>query len=71
MLLPEGERRYLRDLGITALPLVALNALLAHEGYVIRAYKVQEPARFVDCIAEDGVAEPFGLFEMRRLSGEG
>jgi excisionase family DNA binding protein len=71
MLLPEGERRYLRDLGITALPLVALNALLAHEGYVIGAYKVQDPARFVDCIGQDGVAEPFGLFEMRRLTSEG
>lgn len=71
MLLPEGERRYLRDLGITALPLVPLNALLAHEGYVIEAYEVQDPTRFVDCLGQDGTPEPFGLFEMRRLTREG
>jgi excisionase family DNA binding protein len=71
MLLPEGERRYLRDFGITALPLVPLNALLAHEGYVIEAYEVQDPTRFVDCLGQDGVPEPFGLFEMRRLTTEG
>ena len=70
MLLPEGERRALRDLGITALPLAPLNALLASEGYVIEAYEVEDPARFVDCVGQDGVPEPFGLFEMRRLNRE-
>jgi excisionase family DNA binding protein len=71
MLLPEGERCYLRDLGITALPLVPLNALLAPEGYVIEAYEVQDPTRVVDCLGQDGTPEPFGLFEMRRLTREG
>ena len=71
MLLPEGKRRYLRDLGITAIPLVQLNTVLASEGYVIQAFKVQDPKRFVDCVGQDGIPEPFGLFELRRLTGEG
>jgi excisionase family DNA binding protein len=70
-LLPQGERHYLRDLGITTLPLVQLNAILAQEGYVIEAYEVQDPTRFVDCVGQDGRPEPFGLFEMRRLTREG
>jgi hypothetical protein len=68
MLLPEGQRRYLRDLGITAIPLVQLNTLLAPEGYVIEAFKVRDRKRFVDCVGQDGIPEPFGLFEMRRLA---
>jgi hypothetical protein len=67
MLLPEGERRYLRDLGITTIPLVQLNTLLASEGYVLEAYKVRDRKRFVDCVGQDGIPEPFGLFELRRL----
>lgn len=71
MLLPHGQRRYLRDLGITALPLVQLNTILASEGYVIRAFKVRDPTRFVDCVGQDGIPEPFGLFELQRLPGKG
>jgi hypothetical protein len=35
VMLPEGERRYLRDCGIATLPLAQLNAVLAPLGYVL------------------------------------
>lgn len=64
-LLPEGERVYLRDKGITELPLGALNAILEPQGYRIDATKVRERRREVACMGRDGRVEPFGLFELR------
>src|SRR5919198_4692470 len=46
VMLPEGERRYLRDYGIMTLPLAQLNAVLALMGYVIVATKTRSPDRF-------------------------
>jgi excisionase family DNA binding protein len=64
-LLPEGERVYLRDKGITELPLAALNAILEPQGYTIRAAKGRDRRRAVACIERDGRVESFGLFELR------
>lgn len=46
-LLPEGTPVYLRDHGITELPLYGLNTLLARQGYIIHAAKVRTSRRFV------------------------
>jgi hypothetical protein len=41
MLLPAGQPRYLRDYGITTLPLAQLNAVLAPLGYVLVGSKTR------------------------------
>ena len=64
-LLPEGERVYLRDKGITELPLAALNAILEPQGLTIYATKVHDRQRSVTCMGRDGQQELFGLFELR------
>jgi excisionase family DNA binding protein len=64
-LLPEGQRVYLRDKGITELPLMALNAILAPQGLVIHAAKVRDRRRWVTCTDRVGRVEGFGLFELR------
>jgi excisionase family DNA binding protein len=64
-LLPEGQRVYLRDKGITELPLLALNAILAPQGLVIHAAKVRDRRRSVACTDHFGRVEGFGLFELR------
>jgi hypothetical protein len=65
-MLPEGERRYLRDCGIRTLPLAQLNAVLAPLGYVLVGSKTRSPARFVLCSDAHGEVERYGLFELRR-----
>jgi hypothetical protein len=67
VLLPEGKPRYLRDCGITILPLAQLNAVLAPLGYVIWGMKTRSPARFVQCTDAHGQVERYGLFELRRV----
>ena len=66
MLLPPGERRYLRDYGIATLPLAQLNAVLAPLGYVIVGRKTRSPERFVLCTDTYGEVERYGLFELQR-----
>ncbi len=66
VLLPEGERRYLRDCGILTLPLAQLNGVLAPLGYVIQGTKTRSPERFVLCADAHGQMERYGLFELRR-----
>jgi hypothetical protein len=70
VLLPEGERCYLRDCGITRLPLAPLNAVLAPLGYVLVGTKTRAAARFVVCTDADGQVERYGLFELRRTAEE-
>jgi hypothetical protein len=71
-LLPEGQRVYLRDHGITELPLHGLNAILMRQGYFIHATKGRDSRLVVACTDNDGRVEPFLLFELRRLTtGEG
>jgi hypothetical protein len=70
VLLPEGERRYLRDYGIATLPLAQLNAVLAPLGYVIHGTKTRAAERFVRCTDTHGQVECYGLFELRRLEEE-
>jgi hypothetical protein len=41
VMLPEGERRYLRDCGITTLPPAPLNRVLAPLSYVLRGTKIR------------------------------
>jgi hypothetical protein len=67
VLLPEGKPRYLRDCGITTLPLAQLNAVLAPLGYVLRGTKTRSPERFVLCTDAHGEIERYGLFELRRV----
>jgi hypothetical protein len=67
VLLPEGERRYLRDCGIMTLPLAQLNAVLAPLGYVLVGSKTRSPDRFVLCTDRQGQIERYGLFELHRL----
>jgi hypothetical protein len=69
-LLPEGQAIYLRDRGITELPLYGLNAILARQGYVIHATKVRNPKRFVACTDKDGRVENYGLFELKPMHQE-
>jgi hypothetical protein len=66
VLLPEGERRYLRDCGITTLPLAHLNAVLAPLGYMLVGTKTRSPDRFVLCTDTYGQVERYGLFELQR-----
>ncbi len=67
VLLPEGKPRYLRDCGITTLPLAQLNAVLALLGYVLVGTKTRSPARFVRCTDSHEQVERYGLFELRRV----
>jgi hypothetical protein len=66
-LAPEGARRYLRDCGITTLPLAQLNTVLAPLGYVLMGTKTRAAARFVRCTDSRGEVERYGLFELRRV----
>jgi hypothetical protein len=70
VLLPEGERRYLRDCGITTLPLAQLNAVLAPLGYVLVGTKTRSADRFVVCADAHGQVERFGLFELKWIDKE-
>jgi hypothetical protein len=70
VLLPEGERRYLRDCGILTLPLAQLNAVLAPLGYVLMGSKTRAAERFVLCLDTHGQVERYGLFELQRLEKE-
>jgi hypothetical protein len=70
VLLPEGERRYLRDCGIATLPLAQLNAVLAPLGYVIAGSKTRSAARLVVCLDAHGQVERYGLFELRCIEGD-
>jgi hypothetical protein len=66
-LLPEGKPRYLRDVGITTLPLVQLNAVPAPLGYVLVGMKTRSAERFVVCRDAHGEVERYGLFELQRV----
>jgi hypothetical protein len=70
VLLPEGERRYLRDCGIATLPLAQLNQVLAPLGYVLVGRKTRTPDRFVLCTDTHGQVERYGLFALRRTEKE-
>jgi hypothetical protein len=70
VLLPEGERRYLRDVGIATLPLAQLNKVLAPLGSVLMGTKTRSPERFVLCTDSRGEVERYGLFELRRVEEE-
>jgi hypothetical protein len=67
--LPEGRRVSLRDKHIAELPLGALNALLAPEGYMIHAAKVRDARRAVACADVHGRVEHYGVFELRAITG--
>jgi hypothetical protein len=54
VMLPEGERRYLRDYGIATLPLAQLNQVLAPLGYVLVGTKTRSLKRFVRCTDAHG-----------------
>lgn len=69
-ILPEEQPVYLREQGITTLPLYGLNALLERHGYVIHVSKVRDAKRFVACTAKDGRIEQYGLFELRQTIAE-
>jgi hypothetical protein len=71
VMLPEGERRYLRDCGIATLPLAQLNAVLAPLGYVLVGTKTRSAERFVVCLDAQGEVERYGLFELRRVEEDG
>jgi excisionase family DNA binding protein len=64
-LLPEGKQVYLRDKGITELPLGALNVILELHGYTIHTTKERDRRREVACMGRDGRVEMFGRFELR------
>ena len=67
-LLPLGQPVYLRDQGITTLPLSGLNALLKKQGFYIYAAKVRDAKRLVACTDKASRIERFGLFELRTIS---
>jgi hypothetical protein len=70
VLFPEGKPRYLRDCGITTLPLAQLNAVLAPLGYILVGCKTRAAERFVRCTDARGEIERFGLFELKRLDAD-
>jgi hypothetical protein len=70
VMLPAGERRYLRDCGIATLPLAHLNAGLAPMGYVIVGRKTRSAERFVRCTDAYDQMERYRLFDLRRLEDE-
>jgi hypothetical protein len=65
--LPEGQAVALRDKGITELPLAALNARLASQGYVIQATNGRDLKRRLACTDENGQVKRYGLFELRPI----
>ncbi len=69
-LLPEGQRVYLREKGIEALPLHALNTLLAPHGLMIQATKGRDPKKYVECMDQQGRAEQYGLFALVQIQSE-
>lgn len=69
-LLPEGQPIYLRERGITELPLYGLNTILERQGFVIHAVKVRDAGRFVACTDRHGRVDQYGLFELRRVTEE-
>jgi hypothetical protein len=66
-LFPERQPVYLRDHGITELPLHGLNAILARHGLMIHTTKGRDPTRQVSCTLEHGRIQGFGLFELRPI----
>jgi hypothetical protein len=64
-LLPEGNPVYLRECGITEIPLEALNTRLAGQGYRIHASQSGNVQRGVACIDRDGRVTRYALFELR------
>jgi hypothetical protein len=64
-LLPEGTPVYLRDYGVTELPLGRLNAILAAHGWEIHATRGRHPKKLVACLDEEGRRELYGRFELR------
>jgi hypothetical protein len=66
-LLPDGQQVYLRNRGLTALPLDALKALLAPEGSTMHAAKVRDARRSVTCTDVYGRIEHYGVFEVRAI----
>ena len=66
-LLPIQQPVYLRDQGITELPLYGLNALLQKHGLLIQARKVRNQRKFVKCTDQHGRAESFGLFILEAI----
>jgi hypothetical protein len=71
VLLPEGKPRYLRDCGITTLPLAQLNAVLAPLGYVLVGTKTRSADRFVLCSDAYGQVERYGLFALHKVEEDG
>lgn len=69
-ILPLGKHVYLRDHGITHLPLYCLNQALQTHGLMIHAQKVQDPKRVVTCTEQDGQEESYGLFTLKKLNRE-
>lgn len=69
-ILPPGKPVFLRDKGITTLPLYGLNTLLDQQGFFIHAAKVRDAKRFVACTDKAGRIERFGLFELRPVQPE-
>jgi hypothetical protein len=65
-LLPEGQAVHLRDRGITEMPLAGLNAILARHGLEIHTSKGRNLKRLVMCTDQEGRAEHFGMFTLRR-----
>jgi hypothetical protein len=61
VLLPAGERRYLRDCGIATLPLAQLNQVLAPLGYVLHGSKTRAAERVVLCTDTHGQVERYGV----------
>jgi hypothetical protein len=71
VLLPAGEQRYLRDVGIATLPLAQLNAVLAPLGYVLVGTKTRSADRFVLCSDAYGQVERYGLFALHKVEEDG
>jgi excisionase family DNA binding protein len=67
-LLPEGEPRYLRDLGITTFPLGQVDAILERHGLTVRVVRGNDPHRLVACTMPGDRVESYGLFELRTLN---
>jgi hypothetical protein len=70
VLLPEGERRYLRDGDITRLPLAQLNQVLEPLGYGLVGTKTRSAEHFVRCTDAHGQVARYGVFEWRRVAEE-
>jgi excisionase family DNA binding protein len=66
-LLPEGQARYLRDIGLATFPLGHVNAILECHGLTIRVVRGNDPQRQVMCTLPGGRVEPYALFELRPL----